>query len=348
MLIQCPNCRTTYRVSDEAVSGATPAFRCSRCKHTFELGSADASREVPQPANQGDLPTPRPNIDAEPSLPFTAKKELNELDGNQKDFEGAPTAAIESVESKRADEDQWAISDSSGGDDQSFVMPQSSRPNEQEKVMNRPGDFPAEDPVFRKLEIDDTENSHNILAISPYLDQRASIVPYVTLISLLVIGFSLFTMISFANPQTPETLLKKIPLMGSAVLKNNHLKEGILIKSLGTASQSIQGNREVFMISGVALNQNPVVVREIQLIGKIYNVDDKEIERQTIWVGNTISPKIIRGMTLEDIPQLQEPKPLKNFEIPPGDSIPFTIVFLKSAKGAKAFTCEVAITEGDS
>ena len=191
MLIQCPNCRTTYRVSDEAVSGATPAFRCSRCKHTFELGSADASREVPQPANQGDLPTPRPNIDAELSLPFTAKKELNELDGNQKDFEGAPTAAIESVESKRADEDQWAISDSSGGEDQSFVMPQSSRPNEQEKVMNRPGDFPAEDPVFRKLEIDDTENSHNILAISPYLDQRASIVPYVTLISLLVIGFSL-------------------------------------------------------------------------------------------------------------------------------------------------------------
>ena len=102
------------------------------------------------------------------------------------------------------------------------------------------------------------------------------------------------------------------------------------------------------MISGVALNQNPVVVREIQLIGKVYNEGGKEIERQTIWVGNTISPKIIRGMTLEDIPQLQDLKPLKSFEIPPGDSIPFTIVFLKSAKGAKEFTCEVAIAEGDA
>jgi predicted Zn finger-like uncharacterized protein len=342
MLIQCPNCRTTYRVSDEAVSGATPAFRCSRCKHTFELGLGDASRDLPQPANPGDLSTPRPNIDAELSLPFTAKKELHELDSNQKDFEQVPNA-----ESKRADEDLWAISDS-GGADQPFVMSESSRLNQPKNVMNPPSEFPAEDPVFRKLEIDDTENSHNILAISPYLDQRASIVPYITLISLLVIGFSLFTVISYANPQTPETLLKKIPLIGSAVLKNNHLKEGILIKSLGTAYQSIQGNREVFMISGVALNQNPVVVREIQLISKIYNVDDKEIERQTIWVGNTISPKIIHGMTLEDIPQLQELKPLKSFEIPPGDSIPFTIVFLKSAKGAKAFTCEVAIAEGDS
>jgi hydroxymethylpyrimidine pyrophosphatase-like HAD family hydrolase len=131
------------------------------------------------------------------------------------------------------------------------------------------------------------------------------------------------------------------------VLKNNHLKNGILIKSLGTSVQSIQGNREVFLITGVALNQNPVVVREIQVTSKIYNRDGKEIEHQTIWVGNTISPKIIRGMTVEDIPQLQELKPLKSFEVPPGDSIPFAIVFLKSTKNANEFTCEVVNAQGE-
>jgi len=87
-------------------------------------------------------------------------------------------------------------------------------------------------------------------------------------------------------------------------------------------------------------------VREIQLSAIAYNDEGKELERQTIWVGNTISPKIIRGMTTEDIPHLQDLKPLKSFEIPPGDSIPFTIVFLKSAKGAKEFSCEVAAAEG--
>jgi hypothetical protein len=46
-------------------------------------------------------------------------------------------------------------------------------------------------------------------------------------------------------------------------------------------------------------------------------------------------------MTLEDIPHLQNLKPLKSFEIPPGDSVPFSIVFLRSSKGAKDFTCEV-------
>jgi hypothetical protein len=59
-----------------------------------------------------------------------------------------------------------------------------------------------------------------------------------------------------------------------------------------------------------------------------------------------MSPKIIRGMTLEDIPHLQNLKPLKSFEIPPGDSIPFTIVFLKSAKTAREFSCAVLMADG--
>jgi predicted Zn finger-like uncharacterized protein len=346
MLIQCPNCRTTYRLSDEVMTSATPAFRCSRCKHTFELGSGDAP--PPQITSQDDPRSPSADVDAELKLPFATKKNAENLNDDRNNLDAARDRVWESADANRASDDRWAISDSSGADDPVFVIPEPSPRDKKKELADPPGDFPPEDPVFRKVEFDGEESSNNILAISPYLDQRASILPYITLIGLLVIGFSLFTVISYANPQTTEKLLKNIPLIGASVLKNNHLKERILIKSLGTSYQSIQGNREVFTISGVALNQNPVVVREIQLIGKIYNQDGKELERQTIWVGNTISPKIIRGMTLEDIPQLQELKPLKSFEIPPGDSIPFTIVFLKSAKGAKEFTCEVAVAEGDS
>ncbi|HKY06713.1 MAG TPA: hypothetical protein VJQ55_00650 [Candidatus Binatia bacterium] len=169
-----------------------------------------------------------------------------------------------------------------------------------------------------------------------------------TLFGLLVIAFGFMTVLSHAKPQAAEGFIKEIPLIGSSLLRNDHLKNGILIQSLRPAYQTIQGNREVFLISGVARNQNPEVVSEIQLAAVSYNAEGKELERQTIWVGNTISPKIIRGMTTEDIPHLQNLKPLKSFEIPPGDSIPFTIVFLKSAKNAKEFTCEVLTAEGRS
>jgi hypothetical protein len=86
-------------------------------------------------------------------------------------------------------------------------------------------------------------------------------------------------------------------------------------------------------------------VREIQITGKVYNDAGKELEHQTIWLGNTLSAKIIRDMTTEDIPHLQSLKPLKSFEMPPGDSISFAIVFLKSTKTANNFTCEVSLAE---
>src|SRR5437667_11898392 len=108
-----------------------------------------------------------------------------------------------------------------------------------------------------------------------------------------------------------------------------------------------QGNREEFVVTGVALNQNPDVIREVRIAGQLYNQAGKEIEQQTISIGNAISPKIVRGMTAQDISDLQRLKPLKTFEIPPGDSVPFTIVFLKSARGIKDFRCAVIAAEGE-
>ena len=345
MLIQCPNCQTTYKVSDEVLKGTSPAFRCSRCKHTFELEANDVPRELPQVTDLSESASAKPSEDAEPSLPFAPKPKPVNADIEPAIFSESKQDSHDS-QLKEEKRHHWDGSKAHQEDERPFIIPESSRPGEQERLIDAPGDFSMDDPVFRKLDIHG-ESSNNILAISPYLEQRASILPYLSLLGLLVIGFSLLAVISHANPQTPANILKKIPLLGATVLKNNHLKDGILIKSLGTSVQSIQGNREVFLITGVALNQNPVVVREIQVTGKVYNRDGKEIEHQTIWVGNTISPKIIRGMTVEDIPQLQELKPLKSFEVPPGDSIPFAIVFLKSTKNANEFTCEVVDAQGE-
>ena len=343
MLIQCPSCQTTYKVSDDVFKGTTPAFRCSRCKHTFEFEVNDAQRELPQAANPDEASAAKSSEDTEPSLPFASKPEPANTDVEPAIFNESSNPDSDS-RPEQENRDQWDLSTARREDEKPYVMKESSRAGEQERGIRPPEDFSMDDPLFHKL---DTDSSNNILAISPYLEQRASILPYMSLLSLLVIGFSLLAVISHANPQAPENILKNIPLLGATVLKNNHLKNGILIKSLGTSVQSIQGNREVFLITGVALNQNPVVVREIQVTGKVYNRDGREIEHQTIWVGNTMSPKIIRGMTVEDIPQLQELKPLKSFEVPPGDSIPFTIVFLKSTKNANEFTCEVVNAQGE-
>ncbi len=347
MLVRCPRCRTTYKVSDEVLKGSTPSFRCSRCKHTFELEvrSAGSTSVGAEPAGVATVDSPEK--DQELSLPFEPKAAKPDASESDK-MTSADAQPDKSATQHDIDSDQWSMNEPGRDDDHAFVMPESNHPMEPGKVLDAPRNFPDEDAFFPNAMVDDDmTDSDKILAISSYIDQRVSVLPFMTLFGLLVIGFTLIAVISYAHPQASEKVIKQFPLVGSSVLKNEHLKEGIVIQSVRSGYQTIQGNREVFLITGVALNQNPAVVRAIRLSGVAYNDEGKELERQTVWVGNTISPKIIRGMTSEDIPHLQNLKPLRSFEIPPGDSVPFTIVFLRSAKNARQFSCEVVVAEGE-
>jgi hypothetical protein len=126
---------------------------------------------------------------------------------------------------------------------------------------------------------------------------------------------------------------------------NDHLINGVLLKSVETKFQMLQGNREAVVLTGVAVNQNPTMIRNVQLAGRLFDDEGKEIERQTMWIGNAISLQIIRGMTAQDVADLQRLKPLKTFEIPPGDSVPFAIVFLRPGKSLKDARCQVLSAE---
>lgn len=344
MLVQCPKCRTTYRVSDEVFKGEALAFRCSRCRHTFELESPEANdaAEPNQLPPLGNEPLPsKPAPEQELSFSFTAAP-LTVSDTQtaaQPLASETPAANRSAVQQARS---EAAIVEPESSGDATFAMPVSPRPSDGEPPDDAEEDYSLHAALFPSLTASDgSETGENILSMSSYKDQQVSIAPYMTLFALLIIGFCVIAALTYAHPKTSEGIVKWIPLLGSAVLKNSHFKDGILIRSLRASYQNVQGNREIFIVTGVALNQNPVVIREIRIKGKVYNEGGKELDQQIIWVGNTISPKIIRGMTTEDIPHLQNLKPLKSFEIPPGDSVPFTIVFLKSAKAVKNYSCEV-------
>jgi predicted Zn finger-like uncharacterized protein len=347
MLVQCPNCKTTYKVSDEVLKGAAPAFRCSRCRHTFELEA-----EPPEETEAADNQETAESEAADQELSFTFAPPTPEPEPKTEDagltteHHDQPTAANEAA---AGDAKQWTMPESEAKEETPYTLPRSNQPPEPEKVIDEAEDFPgAEAPFQHQMGDLEAESPDNILPISSYRDQQASILPFTTLLVILVIVYSLITVISYAHPKASENLVKGIPLFGTSVLKNSHLKDGILIQSVHGGFQTIQGNREVFVITGVAVNQNPSVVREIQITGKVYNDLGKEVEQQTVWLGNTLSAKIIRDMTTEDIPHLQNLKPLKSFEMPPGDSIPFAIVFLKSTKTAKNFTCEISLAAGEA
>jgi predicted Zn finger-like uncharacterized protein len=346
MLIQCPQCKTTYKVSEEILKGAAAAFRCSRCKHTFEVETETAREEQTKKMSSREDTVRRADEDQELSFAFAPENAHETAKVDEEPF--VNIAAADDRRSPRNERlDRWSMSDSEPKLETPFTLSERATPAKSKKTIDPPKDPQLQAPQSHAT-ASPVEPADNILSLDPYRDQQASTAPYFTLFGLLIIFYSLVVVFNYAHPKAIEDVVRSIPLVGSSVLKNNHLKNRVILQSLRADYQSIQGNREVFVVTGVALNQNPVKVREVRVAGLIYNQEGKGIEQQTVWIGNAISAKIVRGMTAQDVSDLQRLPPLKSFDIPPGDSIPFTIVFLKPGKGVKDFSCEVVTAEGET
>jgi len=381
MIVQCPKCNTSYKVADALFKDSSPAFRCSRCKHTFHLESAEPPQNPAVDPPTGETQPMESSATRELSFIFPPREEQQNIAAGVPPVD-APTGESETVAIENDHPDQWAISADRQKSEAPFTISEASDSAQkiEEELLTPPNPLPqvtpaaewsltpkpvapSSTPVERNPEQEppaslgarvegstptSADGEGKVRRLGPYRDQQTSTTPYLTLFALLIIIFALVTAFNRAHPGATEGLVRQIPLVGASVLRNNRLKNGVLLQSLRGGYQSIQGNREVFVITGTALNQNPVTIRAVQISGESFNNQNEEIEKQTIWVGNAISPTMVRGLSLQEIANLQRLPPLKTFEIPPGDSVSFAIVFLKTPKGMKDFGCKVISAEGNA
>jgi len=385
MLVQCPSCHTTYKVSDDLVSTASPTFRCSRCKHTFILGLKSEAPPVPET-------TPPPPITKQEDReehqemsfsfpPIQSKKEREEIREEESDLQqsedlpkvagggenldpmDSPSLKMENKEPFPSPEDTADLTKeegilsppavdeepptSMGYEEASSHLTEDSYAIPEEDLSHFIDTTTEVEPETKDLENFSPilEERETALSYESFRGQSASTTLYLSLFGVLLIFYSLLTLTHQTKPRFVESFIKAIPFLGSSVFYNNHLRQGIALQSLRTSFHTILGNRKIFLISGVAVNRNPINVREIQLEGQIYNREGKEIGSQRIWLGNAISSKIIRDLTAQEISILQNLSPQTRFEIPSEGSSKFVIVFVKPNGDIKDFTCLVLSAE---
>jgi predicted Zn finger-like uncharacterized protein len=342
MLVQCPGCHTTFRVSENAVTAPKPTFRCSRCKNVFVLGAKTGHPAPSKPAPSA----PRREEAAELSFSFpapdpedTEREKIAATTNSATSGNGPAPGQNESsfvVPPKRGDD--WTIAREQGGGENFGMRSKRSlaefeKPYEQTFQFGREKDMPAK----RGEPAEPT--------VAPASSRPLSIMPYLLLCGVTLFFFSGVTAAYKAKPAWIESSIRAVPWIGSSVLRNDHLRQGIALQTNRPQFQRIQGNREIFLLSGVAVNRNRVKVREIKIEGYVFGSDGKVIERQVITVGNAISPKIVRDLTHQEISDLQKQGPVRRFEILPDESAPFSIVFLKSNPDIKSFGYRVLSAE---
>jgi len=347
MIVQCPGCHTTYRVSDNLITNTNPTFRCSRCKHVFVIAVKPAPpAEEPEPkrpspqraAEDQELNFSSPP--AEPPQPTPQSRKDSVVHPEPDETRKPPPETEEPSTDAPRVADSWSIASPPPVKEQPFTMIAKEEPVPVAKAPARAPVAREERPQFIAKPAPTPESS-----IDSQLDQPLSTAPYLALCAALFIFFSIAALAYKAQPAPVERLLKQIPWLNSSLFRSNHLRRGITIQAVVTRFQRIQGNKDVFVVSGRAINHNPVKVREVRVEGYTFGADGKIIEQQTTTVGNAISAKIVRDLSKEDITALQKQPPVKRFELPPEESSGFAIVFFKSSGDVKSFSFRVVSAE---
>ncbi|MDE0214224.1 MAG: DUF3426 domain-containing protein, partial [Deltaproteobacteria bacterium] len=180
----------------------------------------------------------------------------------------------------------------------------------------------------------------------PLPDTKGSVVPFVSLIGLILFAAGLVTLIHMINPQPLDGLLRRIPWYGAAVFDSRHYQSTLVFESLVSGVRPVLNQTEVFVVSGKLVNRNDQSMRQIQIEAQLFDAEGKQVGRQVTFVGNAISPKILEDMSLREISLLQSLKPQSAYHIPPNGSADFTIVFPKPEAAVASFSCRVLAADG--
>jgi hypothetical protein len=316
-------------------------FKCSRCRHIFPAPSAgEPPPTVPGPKHE----TPESPSQQNLTLPF------DETLG-KKPEESSPPGAWGSNDSE---EDFTLGTDGPPGD---LTVPEEDPTPEIAPIVApaaRTQHKEPDEPTEMDVELRHDEDDAEIDAIAPKRRrrprtpaprERSHLVPLFIFLALIISGYGGLTSALFANPALSDKLIGRIPLIGTLGDERLMVRKVALAEVVGTY-QRIKDGKDVFVITGKALNTAPVALQGVQIAGKLFDNAGSPIgDPKIISCGNVISTKVLKDLTPQEVSILQKLSPPKKFVIEPGEASTFVIVFMDPPRQAVEFTTQVVAAQ---
>ncbi|MBI2962911.1 MAG: zinc-ribbon domain-containing protein [Deltaproteobacteria bacterium] len=341
MIVECPRCRARYRVEAELLEH-DQTFKCSRCSHVFAYeveeadsgpvrGDAAAAAEVvaspppalPPGAARGEARKPEARDERSLSFRFSSPEDPSRGLAEPEGPDEVPAAPPPLEQPAVAAPPPSAASDFSFRDDEE-EPPLDPPSDDDEDLVDEPRFVRGED----ELRIQ-PEEAH---------DPTRS---YLVFLAVLVIVYAIFTLDLLNHPARAEKLLAGVPLVGDVLAQDHLLQIKVQLQDVAGAYQQIKDDRTVFVVSGRAVNTSSEPLKGVQIESALYDGEGKPIETKSIYCGNAMSLKIVKDLSSKEISLLQRLEPPKRFEIRPGESAGFSVVFLMPPPTLKEFTTRV-------
>ena len=364
MIIHCSQCGTRYHFSEEKIKPGGTKVRCARCRNVFvvmpegpapafepifeprEPAAETAATDRNAPAKTGaggilfqGVPIANKTVQEEP--PAAGREE-------QVEAEAETGLTAEGPQEKDEGLDFFDDPGKTGAAEKELTVEADESAPEVGRVP-----FPAEKPLSN-LPGDDIfiqETALDIASPEPGKGGRSVVSRIFLLFFFLVViicsgigGYLFWRGEPFDIPHLMKIFQKQEPKAQKPAGKI-HLK--------GVASFYVYNQEagQLFVISGMAVNEFSEARSGIAVRGILYDAKGGELRQQTVFCGNPFEKDALNAMpykTIEENMNNQFGTTFSNLNIAPGKEIPFSIVFRNLPENLAEFSVEVVGSKAGS
>jgi predicted Zn finger-like uncharacterized protein len=305
MIISCEKCGTKFRLDDDAVKPSGVRVRCSVCGHIFTVYPAGgAAAHVPEEAAGNREPR-----------------------GGHKEKKAIPVGRPPG-----------------GGDDFEDFLSQMDHDFLEEDL-----ETPAKHK--RTVDVEEEEDAADLFAASKQEKKRPSLFWRffrVFLLILLLLGVSVAALYYWK-----PALVQDYGKYFEKYIPARFFEPAVDTPDAGASHLVLSGDSgdfvesgvysDLFVIRGHVKNEFPETRSFIQLRGSILDENGEVVSKRTVYAGNPIPDDRLKDMSSEEIAEAMNNRDGidgMNVNLPPGSSIPFTIVFENLPENVVEYTVE--------
>ncbi len=304
MIITCPECRTRFRLADERVGPAGLRVRCAVCRTVFTAAQ-------PHPGPVADLP------------------ETAEEAGI-----GAPAAADWLAEEEPT---------TAGPPPEILAIDEPAESDQAAELAVTPAETVGAEAVEAAEAVEESVPSLSAGALLPPLAEKRSRPWGAILLLLLIAALAAFAALT-ADSRALWTRLRGV-LGAVATSPADTVQIGL--EGVGSSYLQHPEAGQLLIIRGSAANRSGETRSSLAVKGVLLDGDGKAIQQQSVYCGNPLSDSELLAMSfvqIEEAMSNQFGAGLGNLNIPPGGTLPFTIVF----RNIPATMANISVEAADS
>jgi len=373
MIVQCPRCSTRWRVGEPS-STDNPVFKCGRCRHVFpQFPGAPVTAErstarhasAAQPADDNlefIFPRRPPAAPANKHVttPEPPAVPLMEIVTSDSPATEELTPATPPQRSNGAPSSHAAATSHAGdetGRQSTTVRPPSSPAPEEIPAGHARGSRAddANDQLDADEQLDVSDDAFalddeparsapavaaRVLLVEDAMSASASSPAFRpinrTLLALVGV-YAILALLIRLSPDRADDWFSRLPLIGTTLADRPALGREITLRKVQGGYQRLRNARRVFVISGEAVNNSLATIERIEVEGALYG-GAGAVARKVISTGNKTTLKLA-DLSESEIAMLQRFDPRR--AVAPGESVPFSIVFLDPPRDLREFSSRV-------